>query len=174
MKRPAVALLALVALSACAAQERPEGVVERWLFALNQGSAGRPDRYALRNVSDEFFSGWEHHDPGSFDVIEVGHVAGTRSAPDGDVEAVHVPLRVEWTDGTVREGYAEVARSGNGLRVVGWEVDMPLGRGALPSLGGAPVADASFSAWLAALGAALALLVLAEGSMRLVRRGASR
>ena len=44
--------IVILAASSCAAQEHPEGIVERWLLALNQGSAGEPLRYADADVTD--------------------------------------------------------------------------------------------------------------------------
>jgi len=44
--------IVIPAASSCAAQEHPEGIVERWLLALNQGSAGEPLRYADADVTD--------------------------------------------------------------------------------------------------------------------------
>jgi hypothetical protein len=74
------AALATLALSACAGQERPEGIVERWLLALNQGAAGEPDRYAPNAASEEILPGWEHLDPGELDVVEVARAR----TPGGD------------------------------------------------------------------------------------------
>ena len=67
-----VAVVALVALtSACSSEQRPEGITERWLLSLNQGAAGRPDRYAPDEVSEQVVPGWHDLDPGFLDVITV-------------------------------------------------------------------------------------------------------
>ena len=60
--RRAAALVAIVVtgglLSGCAGTDRPEGVVERWLIALNVGAAGRPAVYAAEALSRRILPGF--------------------------------------------------------------------------------------------------------------------
>jgi hypothetical protein len=169
VRRFIVVALATVALAACSSSERPAGIVERWLLALNQGSAGQPERYARSAVSDQVLPGYAHADPGELDVIEVGGSSGARYALDGSVAAHHVPFRVVRVDGVTIEGRADVAPGVSGLRVVAFEVDMPLMDGSLPSTGGVALAQASAIAWLAAVAAGVGLALAGEGAMRQVR-----
>src|SRR5262249_27174868 len=81
----ALAMLAALLLAGCANTDRLEGRVERWFSSLNQGAAGQPDRFAPRTESDAVLPGWEHCDPGGFDVIEVR--GGTSVAQDEPVDA---------------------------------------------------------------------------------------
>jgi hypothetical protein len=55
--------IVILAASSCAAQEHPEGIVERWLLALNQGSAGEPLRYADADVTDALVPEWRSAAP---------------------------------------------------------------------------------------------------------------
>lgn len=92
------ALLFVLAVPACASQERPEGIVERWLLALNQGAAGEPDRYAPNATSEQVLPRWEQRQPGELDVVEV---ARARPAPEEcDGGTWTVPLRVVRKDGS--------------------------------------------------------------------------
>ena len=150
------ALLLLPATgAACGSTDRPEGIVERWLVALDQGAAGRPDAYAEPSVSDRLLPGWRDHDPGAFDVIEVG-----RGGPNG--ATYRVPFRIVAVDGGAFRGTATVA----GGRVVD-VARRPAGE-PFPSEGGRPIADADAWAWLAAGAAALGLTAVSTALMRLM------
>lgn len=162
MRRAALAVaLAVALLPACAGVDRPEGVVERWLASLNQGAAGRPDRYAPSAVSDAILPDRRDRDPGGLDTIEVGRGTGAARAA--------VPLRVARIDGTEVRATAIVRRTPLGWRVVGLapaRADLPL-----PSEGGPPIAAAGVVWWLGALGLALAFGLASEVLMGLLRRG---
>lgn len=150
-------------LVACAGTDRPEGVVERWLASLNQGAAGRPDRYAPRPTSDAVLPGWRALDPGELDVIEVGR--GRASS-----DAAEVPFRIVRLDGTEVERTAIVGREADGWRIERLEPpreDLPL-----PSEGGPPIAAADAPWWLGALAVALAFGFGAEALMRVIGRAA--
>jgi hypothetical protein len=98
VKRIAIVSAVVLLLSACATTERPEGIFERWLSALNQGSAGEPLRYAYPSVSDAVLPGWRTSDPGAFDVIEVGRARPCTYVGPAACEA-RVPFRVVSVDG---------------------------------------------------------------------------
>ena len=105
MRRAAlVTCVAIVALVACAQAPRPEGVVQRWLVSLNQGSAGRPERWADSGATATAAPWWPA-EPDHIDAMDVGAATG------GDV-----PFRIETTDGVVTTGVATVGsrESGNG------------------------------------------------------------
>jgi hypothetical protein len=95
VKRAAfLAFVALVALtSACTSEQRPEGITERWLLSLNQGPAGRPDRFAPDEVSQQIVPGWQDLDPGHLNVVEVSRPDLT----DGDHPTVG--FRIVTVDG---------------------------------------------------------------------------
>lgn len=86
--------IALAALPSCASQDRPEGVVERWLISLNQGAAGEPERFATDDVSERILPGFDACEPNALDVIEVG--AGRVTQLKSEVEEAEVPYRVEY------------------------------------------------------------------------------
>ena len=164
MRRGLLLLAAVFALASCATQERPEGIVERWLLALNQGSAGEPDHYAPAEVSNAVLPGWERLGPGELDTIEVGHA--TDRAPCFD----RLPIRVIETDGHETEGYAvlQSCPTVSGREIVEFEQTKVPARTFL-SEGGRAFGSAPISAWLVAIGTGLAIALLSEGSMRLAR-----
>jgi hypothetical protein len=176
----ATTLLAAALLAGCGHTDRPEGVVERWLVSLNQGSAGRPDQYAARRVSERILPGWEECDPGALDVIEVG--TGSTIPTSIDVGIAHVipgrpghlalaPYRVRYASdaadlcgGPLRaagptDGFAELFRpTGGEWSVVGLQERQRGDRSLpLPSQGGPPVAEAPRGIWLFSILAGLAL-----------------
>ena len=57
VRRALACVLLALAFTACTQAARPEGVVENWLRSLNQGAAGRPDRYAPDEVSQRVVPG---------------------------------------------------------------------------------------------------------------------
>ena len=176
MKRIAIVSAVVLLLSACATTERPEGIFERWLSALNQGSAGEPLRYAYPSVSDAVLPGWRTSDPGAFDVIEVGRARPCTYVGPAACEA-RVPFRVVSVDGAEMRfdalvGIDRAADEPTPSRVIGVVAAAPRPR--LPSDGGPPIGSASTSGWLLAIGTGVGLLVLTEGAMRFVRREASR
>jgi hypothetical protein len=164
----AAAFLAAGLLAACGRTDRPEGVVERWLVSLNQGSAGRPDHFAESGVSEQILPGWQGCDPGAFDVIEVG-IGGMFPVREGQLAVA--PYRVRYAGDladlcgrTVRpagpaDGFAELFRPAAG----DWSVVRLIERRPgdeslpLPSRGGPPVAEAPRQIWLGAMLAGLAL-----------------
>ena len=175
MKRTLPTLAVLLFLSACAVRERPEGIVERWLSVLNQGSAGEPLRYADADVSDAVLSGWRSADPGAFDVIEVGRARACAYRGPAECDAA-VPFRVVSVDGDeVRfdalVGFDRSVEDALPNRV--FAVTSPGGVHELPSGGGPPIASAGGAGWLLALGTGMGLILLSEAAMRLVRRGPS-
>lgn len=151
MRRALFALALLgTALVACAGTQRPEGIVERWLISLNQGSAGRPGVYATDDVSQIVLPDWQARDPGELDVIRVG-----RGGP-GEAGTQQVPFGVVYRDGSARRFLATLVRG----RVV-----------ALPKTHVGPIEPAveraRATAWLAAIGVAVLLVLLTIGLMRL-------
>ena len=160
----AAVLLTLVFFSACASQERPEGIVERWLLALDQGAAGEPDRYAPNAVSDEVLPGWEHLDPGELDVVEVAR-AGTPQPDACEGGTRFVPFQVVRLDGSRFRSTACV--SGN--RVTQLTDRVGFTDATFPSEGGPPIRDDRAGVWGIAIGVGIALVILGEGLMRLVR-----
>ena len=165
MRRALIAaVLATLAFSACASQARPEGIVERWLLALNQGAAGEPDRYAPNAASEEVLPGWDHLDPGELDVVEVARAGAPREdACDG--ERWFVPFRVVRLDGSQFRSLACVS----GTRVTQLTDQVGVTAPTFPSEGGQPIRDQRASVWAFALGVGVALVILGEGLMRLVR-----
>jgi hypothetical protein len=157
-------VLMTLACSACASQERPEGIVERWLLALNQGAAGEPDRYAPDAASDEVLPGWEHLDPGELDVVEV---AGAGTPPrDVCAEATwFVPFRVVRLDGSQLRSVA----CGAGARVTQLTERVGSADPIFPSEGGPSIRDERAGVWGIAIGIGIALVIVGEGLMRLVR-----
>jgi hypothetical protein len=172
VKRTLLAVVALLSLASCAVPDRPEGIVERWLLALNQGSAGEPMRYAYRDVSSSVLPNWKSADPGAFDVIEVGRARPCSYRGPAACVAM-VPFRAVLADGgQVRfDALVGVDRRSTGVvpsRVFG--VTGPSGGNLrLPSEGGPPIGAADTLMWLAALGVAIALALVGEIVMRLVR-----
>ena len=161
MKRSAFAALMVLALAGCASQqERPEGIVERWLLALNQGSAGEPGRYAPASVSDAVLAGWQDLDPGELDVIEVGPAISGACR-----EGMLVPFRVVPLDGEKLVAAACV----DGSRITALTDTPGVGTPVFPSEGGAPAHGTSGPAWWAAVVAGVGLAVAGEAAMRLVR-----
>ena len=159
MKRVlALAMFALV-LPGCATAERPEGIVERWLTSLNQGAAGRPERYAPDAVSEQVLPGWEDLDPGELDMMVV--VAGG----PGEGGIYQVPFRIETIDGDELRAVANV----DGGRVTGiltsQQTPLP------PSLyeDRPPIDAAPSTAWLVAIGLAVLFTLLAAMLMAWVR-----
>jgi hypothetical protein len=140
----------LVVVPSCGGDERPEGVVERWLVSLNQGVSGEPHAYALDEVTETLAPDWDTRDPGAYDEIDVG-------APG---EGGGVPFRLTLTDGSTIGGVAMLAerdRSGGpGWVVVAVDLHDPP-----PTLGGVWPTGAPVGAWLVAVGVAVLLSVLA-------------
>jgi hypothetical protein len=163
VKRAALAALVFLALAGCAShEERPEGIVERWLLALNRGSAGEPGRYAPASVSDAILPDWRDLDPGELDVIEVG--SGDRIMDVCDEGSI-VPFRVVPLDGDEVRDAACVDTS----RIVRLADLSDLPMRVFPSGGGPPVTEDRASPWLIAVGVGLVILLVSEALMRLVR-----
>jgi len=153
-----LACLGLVALAACSQPPRPEGVVQRWLVSLNQGSAGRPDRWADAAVTATAAPWWPA-EPDHIDAMDVG-------TADGQA----VPFRIETTDGTVTTGIATVGTrtTADGTEPYVASVtmgDVPVEPHPLGGLSGGELA--------AAAGVGIALALAAVGVLTLVRRSAT-
>jgi uncharacterized protein YceK len=163
MKR-IVFLLALAAfvLGGCGHIDRPEGVVERWLISLNQGTAGEPGTYAPARLSERVLPDWASRNPGDLDLIEVGR--GRIYANDRYL----VPFRVERLDGTELSGVV----IGSGIGAEGtWRVEdllPPDPTLPVPSEGGRRVGGVSGAVWLAAIGVAAALILVSAVLMSTV------
>lgn len=161
----ALAFLALVIPACSTSEERPEGLVERWLLSLNQGEAGRPDEYAGDDLSEQILPGYASAEPGELDVIEVG----TADVDDSGLSA-RVRIRVVRLDGTEIDAVVRIDRLDGGD---GWYIEdlEPASADAppLPSEGGPSIGAADAPAWLAALGIAGLLIALTAGLMALVR-----
>lgn len=168
----AAAVLALVSLQACGRTDRPEGVVERWLVSLNQGSAGRPETYAPDALSERILPRWSSRDPGDLDVIEVGKGTEQRQVADGGDRsflAAYVPYRVKRVNGPALEGVAYASRERGDWRVTAL---LPPGTAGLsvPTNGGRRIGSASWTTWVAAAAAAAMFIVIAGVLMATVGR----
>jgi hypothetical protein len=152
-----VTCVAIIALVACSQAPRPEGVVQRWLVSLNQGSAGRPERWADADVTATVAPWWPA-EPDHIDAMDVGAATG------GDV-----PFRIETTDGVVTTGVATVGSHDTGSGAEPYVAAVRLGE--VPVVahdpGGLSAREVGF-AIVAAVGLALA----AVGLLTLVRRSA--
>jgi hypothetical protein len=163
-------------LAGCGHTDRPEGVVERWLIALNQGSAGRPGIYAPELLSQGVLPNWGECEPGAIEVIEVGRGIEATALPKLGGTQYLVPYGIEYTNqreelcNTTRQpdvasrgvavlvlqDYPDRAR----IRVVAALPESAVDRHLpLPSEGGRPVAKASAVPWMAALALGLLLCV---------------
>jgi hypothetical protein len=171
-QRGLAALLVTLVFSACAGLERPEGIVERWLLALNQGSAGEPGRYAAGSTSNEILPDWEELEPGQLDLIEVGAAIPVEDAPPrGHVAQVHVPFRVVTVDGSETRGRAVLPQSAPASGVAIASVDLRgIPPGILPSENGPPIIETTRAAWLVSVLIGAGLVALSWALMRLVRR----
>ena len=160
MKRGIVlACLGLVVLVGCSQSPRPEGVVQRWLVSLNQGSAGRPGQWADAGVTTTVAPWWPA-EPDHIDEMDVGTANGQA-----------VPFRIETTDGTVTSGVATVGTratsDGSEPYVASVSLgDVPVEAHKVGGLSSAELAAA------AVVGIVLALA--AVGVLTLVRRSAAR
>jgi hypothetical protein len=175
----AALFLAGFLLAACAHTDRPEGIVERWLTSLNQGSAGRPGHYAPDLLSQGVLPNWQACEPGALDVIEVGRGIQAIALATKPGPQYLVPYRVEYADDramrchTTRQpdvtthgvavlgdiappGRTPVWRLAAALPVTAVRQHLPL-----PSEGGRPVARSSGLLWLLglAIGAVLCAAV---------------
>jgi hypothetical protein len=159
--------LATLALSTCAGQERPEGIVERWLLALNQGAAGEPGRYAPNAASEEVLPGWEHLDPGELDVVEVARAGTARADPCAEGTSF-VPFRVVRLDGSQLRSAACVA----GARVTQLTDRVGSTDHLFPSEGGPPIRDESAGVWGIAIGVGVVIVLVGEALFGVVRRHA--
>lgn len=161
MKHVAALAAALcLLLAACTQEARPEGVAENWLRSLNQGAAGRPDRYAPDDVSEQVVPGWRDLEPGQIDKIEVYPADAI-----GDVL-----FRITTADGDVTTGTAHLFGGSDGWRVT--SVDIAPDDFVIPVMkdtsGGLP------AGWPLAALAAVVFALLALGLLTLVRRGATK
>ncbi len=160
-----IAVIALVALlSACSSEERPEGITERWLLSLNQGAAGRPDRYAPDEVSEQVVPGWHDLDPGFLDVITVEPEPFTRRA---GFPGAFVPFHLVTKDGDEIDGTAHLLQDGDSWRIT------DVGGGTAPGEGGTPF-GAGLPGWPIALAVGVLLALAALGLLTIVRRGATK
>lgn len=174
MRRAVVAGAIVVLLTGCSSTERPEGIVERWLLALNQGSAGEPQRYAAPELSASILPRFREADPGELDVVEVGRAfvgfCGQALPPDETCPAgtasASVPFRVVRVDGRAFDLDAHLLDRGDGWRIATLQ-DVPRN---VPSQGGPPIRGAPPTDWLVAVGTGIALIVVSEGAMRLARK----
>jgi hypothetical protein len=166
-----ITVVLLVALPACGDRFRPEGMVERWLLALNQGAAGQPERYADGSVSDEVLPDWDTRDPGALDVIEVGSATYLEDAPPrGHIGAVVVPFRLVSVDGSETRGRAIMPQGPTAPIPPIASVDSrAIPRGVFPSEGGPPVHEASPKTWLWAVLTGMAIAIVGWVLMRLAR-----
>jgi hypothetical protein len=179
MRRGAIAgLLLVVVLSACSSNDRPEGVVERWLLSLNQGVAGTPDRYggqAAVEAANTIVPDWRARDPGSFDRIEVdGNPAWAKGMIPPMQPLREVPFRIETTDGRVIQGVVDVTPCGSGSAPgARWcVVNAGLG-GVTLQVGSTWSTGVDPAGWAWALGTAVVLTLLAVGLVLAVRRTAA-
>jgi hypothetical protein len=162
-----VAVVAVVALgaltSACSSEQRPEGITERWLLSLNQGAAGRPDRYAPDEVSQQVVPGWHDLDPGFLDVITVEPALFIRGAIPGTL----VPFHLVTKDGDEIDGTARLLQSGDSWRI------SDVGGGTPSTEGGTPF-GAGLPGWPIALAVGALLALAALGLLTIVQRRATK
>jgi len=159
-----LALLLVVALSSCGDRSRLEGVVERWLLALNQGAAGRAGRYADPPTSRLILPGYAKADPGRLDAVEVG------AAQKKDC-SWEVPFRVVRIDGQEIRGFAIIRTCPTAPILPVSSVDLrPVPQGVFPSEGGPSVGTDYPAVWGFAVAIGLGILFIAEVAMRLLRR----
>jgi hypothetical protein len=148
----------MVALVACDQAPRPEGVVQRWLVSLNQGSAGRPERWADGDATATVAPWWPA-EPDHIDATDVGAASG------GDV-----PFRIETTDGVVTTGIAAVGSRDTGSGQEPYVASVRLGE--VPVVpheaGGLSVREIGL-----AIVVAISLALAALGLLTLVRRSAA-
>ncbi len=162
------ALMAAALLSGCSTTPRPEGVVERWLLALNEGTAGRPEQYAPDALSQRVLPGWRTKDPGQLDTIEVGR------GEDLELTGIHrsnhyaVPYRVVTVDGAEQRGTIVLTQQSLDGAWRTLAVEPPFPRLRLPSEGGPSVGTSSSSVWLISLGVAVALTLISMVLMHVV------
>ena len=167
MKRLALALILLVSVGACASADRPEGTVERWLSSLNQGSAGRPDRYAVDAVTATVAPSWDTEEPGWIETVSVG-AATNGEAGDRLVTFEIVPTEGDAVSGTVTLG-TRTLEDGSTQPVVS---DVELGAVSVPP--GAWQGGAGSSAWLIASGIGVLIALAATALVGAVDRAARR
>lgn len=153
----------LVLTSACTSEQRPEGVTERWLLSLNQGAAGRPDRFAPEEVSQAIVPGWHDLEPGAFGVIEVEPRIATGT---GDATA-SVPFRLVSTDGVETHGVAALTLTDGTWQVTSAELSTTA------PADGAPF-GAGLTGWPIALAVGALLALAALGLLAIVQRRAIR
>ena len=154
----------LLGLTSCAGRERPEGIVERWLLALNQGAAGDAGRYADPPTSRLILPGYAASDPGRLDIAEVG--AAVRKQCSWDV-----PFRVVRVDGREIRGFAiiDTCPTASPKPIAAVELrDVP--NGLFPSEGGPSVGTDRPAMWAIALAVGVGILFIGEGLMRLAGR----
>ena len=164
MRRVLAIAFVLLVLSACASTERPEGIVERWLLALNQGAAGRAGRYADPPTSRSILPGYATSDPGRLEIVEVGSAERTACSWE-------VPFRVERVDGREIRGVAisQLCPTASAKPIAAIELrDIP--DGVFPSDGGSSFGSDRAVVWAIAVALGLGILFLGEGLMRLTRR----
>jgi hypothetical protein len=159
-----IALMVVLSLPACGQRSRPEGLVERWLLALNQGAAGRAGRFAGPATSRLILPGYANADPGRLDVIEVGAAERIHCA-------FEVPFRVVDVDAHETRMFAVIDRcpSASLTPIAGVERrQVPLG--VFPSEGGPSFGTDRAVVWAIAVALGLGILFLGDGLMRLTRR----
>jgi hypothetical protein len=164
-----IAIVLVATLPACERTDRPEGVVERWLVSLNQGAAGRPDRYAPDAVSEQVVPGWRELDPGQLDKIEVG--AHTLD-PSSQLPAV--PFRVATIDDVQTVGTANLEEGPDGWQIVSAKADT-YPTGVSPPFGadaGSPFGQ-GLPGWPIALAVGVALALGAVALVTIVKRRAN-
>jgi len=174
VRRAFVFAAAILALASCGGRERPEGAVERWLLALNQGSAGEPLRYADVDVTQAVLREWRSAEPGTFEVIEVGKGVPCQRGPIG-CETM-VPFRLELVEGgQLRlDAFVVTRPSTDGERRLVGAVTTHDEALRLPSEGGEPIGAADAPAWIAALGVGLGLTAISIVALRLAGARAQR
>ena len=159
-----VSVVALVALmSSCSSEERPEGITERWLLSLNQGAAGRPDRFAPDEVSQQVVPGWHERDPGYLDVITVE----PRELIRGAIPGAFVPYHLVTKDGDEIDGTAHLLQTGDSWRIT------DVGPGTAPTEGGSPF-GAGLPGWPIALAVGALLALAALALLTIVQRRATK
>jgi hypothetical protein len=164
----AAAIAVIACTSACTSEQRPEGITERWLLSLNQGAAGRPDRYAPEDISQRVVPGWHDLEPGQLDVIQVDppmEVGRGQGALTGGGPLV--PFRIVTKGGVETTGIAQLQQTGDAWQIARVWTGVSPPADTLPFRAGIP-------GWPIALAIGALLTLAALGLLTVVRRRATR
>ncbi len=157
-----IAILALTVAACATTDQRPEGIVERWIVSMNQGPAGEPWRWADDYATSEVSPTWDTDEPGAIDSFSLG-------AARAEGDAYVVAFTLERLDGRVVSGDAVVAwRSLPDETTEPVVIEVRLGEPTGPT--GRWEEGSPTVAWAIALALALVLASISVLGVRLVER----